>query len=73
MGDIVSLVDKAMDRGYACGTTCPRCLEHSAFQPIILKNKSGYFLSALICIGPQCKGDGVFFRINNGYIGEAEE
>ncbi|PZQ46318.1 MAG: hypothetical protein DI551_05230 [Micavibrio aeruginosavorus] len=69
---IVSLEEKILQRGLPVFCACPDCDIQSTFVPVVLSNKKGKFISALVCVGPQCMGEGIFIPVVNGYIQEPE-
>jgi hypothetical protein len=70
---VINLEEKALERGSVSFCTCPVCEQESAFIPIVLKNKTGIFISAIVCVGPECQGEGIFIPVQNGYLLEPED
>lgn len=71
--NIISLADKLLERGEASFALCPDCDDQSVFVPVVRKNKSGAFITALLCCGPQCEGEAIFIPVNNGYLEDPED
>lgn len=72
MSNVVDLGQHLLERGTSTFCACPHCDMESAFVPIVRKNKTGVFISALVCVGPECQGTGIFMAVENGYICEPE-
>ncbi len=66
--NVIDLAETLLDRGEANFALCPHCGDHSSFAPIVRRNRIGNYITALLCLGPKCKGSGVFLTLNNGYI-----
>lgn len=54
--NVIDLAETLLDRGEANFALCPHCGDHSSFAPIVRRNTKGNYITALLCLGPKCKG-----------------